>query len=50
MSMRGRMDTTSIPSEVPVQFVLEIPGGVAAKIGLKAGDTMIHDKVGAAVK
>ena len=39
------MDTTSIPSGAPVQFVLEIPGGVAAKIGLQPGDTMQHDLV-----
>jgi uncharacterized membrane protein (UPF0127 family) len=44
------MDTTSIPSEVPVQFVLEIPGGVAAQIGLEPGDTMAHDRVGAKIK
>ena len=44
------MDTTSIPSGVPVQYVLEIPGGVAASIGLQPGDTMIHDRVGQKVK
>ncbi|HTN63895.1 MAG TPA: DUF192 domain-containing protein [Devosia sp.] len=44
------LDTTSIPSGAPVQFVLEIPGGVAAKIGLEAGDTMVHDRVGAPIK
>jgi uncharacterized protein len=38
-------DVTSIPSEVPVQFVLEIPGGRAAAIGLEPGDTMEHDRV-----
>ena len=35
-------DTTSIPSGFPVQYVLEIPGGRAAEIGLEAGDTMDH--------
>lgn len=40
-------DTTSIPSQVPVQFVLEIPGGVAEKLGIKPGDTMEHERVGA---
>ena len=40
-------DLTSIPSQVPVQFVLEIPGGRAKEIGLKAGDAMEHDRVGA---
>ena len=39
-------DVTSIPSEVPVQFVLEIPGGRSVEIGLKPGDTMEHDRVG----
>ncbi|OYX04086.1 MAG: hypothetical protein B7Z15_17860 [Rhizobiales bacterium 32-66-8] len=38
-------DPTSIPSEVPVQFVLEIPGGRSAEIGLKPGDTMEHARV-----
>lgn len=38
-------DVTSIPSDGPVQFVLEIPGGRAAEIGLVAGDTMEHDRV-----
>ncbi|KQX42934.1 hypothetical protein ASD04_02985 [Devosia sp. Root436] len=38
-------DITSIPSEVPVQFVLEIPGGRSEEIGLKPGDTMEHDRV-----
>lgn len=35
-------DVTSIPSEVPVQFVLEIPGGRSVEIGLEPGDTMEH--------
>ena len=38
-------DVTGIPSEVPVQFVLEIPGGRSEEIGLKPGDTMEHDRV-----
>jgi uncharacterized membrane protein (UPF0127 family) len=38
-------DPTSIPSEVPVQFVLEIPGGRSVEIGLKPGDTMEHARV-----
>lgn len=38
-------DTTSIPSQGPVQFVLEIPGGRAAEIGLKPGDRLEHDRV-----
>lgn len=40
-------DPTSIPSKVPVQFVLEIPGGRSVEIGLKPGDTMEHDRVAA---
>ena len=35
-------DVTSISSQVPVQFVLEIPGGRSVEIGLKPGDTMDH--------
>jgi uncharacterized membrane protein (UPF0127 family) len=38
-------DPTSIPSEVPVQFVLEIPGGRSVEIGLKAGDRFEHDRI-----
>ena len=40
-------DPTSIPSQVPVQFVLEIPGGRSEEIGLKPGDTVEHARVGA---
>ncbi|WP_052726285.1 DUF192 domain-containing protein [Devosia epidermidihirudinis] len=40
-------DPTSIPSDGPVQYVLEIPGGRSVEIGLKAGDTMDHDRIGA---
>ena len=40
-------DPTSIPSQVPVQFVLEIPGGRSVELGLKPGDTMEHERVGA---
>lgn len=39
------MDPTSIPSRYAVQFVLEIPGGRAAEIGLKAGDKLEHIRV-----
>lgn len=38
-------DTTSIPSQVPVQFVLEIPGGRSAEIGLKPGDRVEHPRM-----
>lgn len=40
-------DPTSIPSQVPVQFVLEIPGGRSEEIGLKLGDIVEHARVGA---
>ena len=40
------MDTTSIPSEFPVRFVLEIPGGRSVEIGLRDGDKMDHPRVG----
>lgn len=39
-------DTTSIPSQVPVRFVLEIPGGRSLEIGLQPGDRMEHPRVG----
>ncbi|RYE10014.1 MAG: DUF192 domain-containing protein [Hyphomicrobiales bacterium] len=39
------LDTTSIPSGVPVRFVLEIPGGRSPEIGLKVGDRMDHPRV-----
>ena len=39
------LDTTSIPSEVPVRFVLEIPGGRSQEIGLAVGDTLEHPRV-----
>ena len=40
------MDTTSIPSEVPVRFVMEIPGGRSQEIGLKVGDKFENSRVG----
>jgi uncharacterized membrane protein (UPF0127 family) len=39
------LDPTSIPSEGPVRFVLEIPGGRSVEIGLKPGDTFEHERV-----
>lgn len=41
-------DPTGIPSDGPVQYVLEIPGGRSVAIGLKPGDTMEHDRIKAA--
>ena len=41
------MDQTSIPSGEPVRFVLEIAGGRAAELGIVAGDTLEHARVGA---
>jgi uncharacterized membrane protein (UPF0127 family) len=40
------LDTTPIPSDVPVRFVLEIAGGRSDEIGLKVGDKFEHDRVG----
>ena len=42
------MDTTSIPSGVPVRFVVEIAGGRSQEIGLKVGDRFEHPRVGTA--
>jgi len=42
------MDTTSIPSGVPIRFVMEIAGGRSVEIGLKVGDRFEHPRVGTA--
>lgn len=39
------MDPTSIPSDGPVEFVFEIAGGRSVELGIKAGDTVLHDRV-----
>ena len=39
------MDPTSIPSDGPVEFVLEIAGGRSVELGIKAGDTVLHDRI-----
>lgn len=38
-------DTTSIPSEGAVQFVLEIPGGRSVELGIAAGDSVGHARI-----
>lgn len=38
-------DTTTIPSVVPVRFVLEIAGGRSVEIGLLPGDRLDHVRV-----
>lgn len=40
------MDTTPIPSGEPVRFVLEIPGGRSAELGLEAGARLEHPRIG----
>ncbi len=39
------LDPSSIPSGAPVRFVLEIPGGRAAEIGLAVGDRLEHPRI-----
>lgn len=39
------MDPTSIPSDGPVEFVFEIAGGRSVELGIKAGDTVLQDRV-----
>lgn len=38
-------DVTSIPSDGPVQYVLEIPGGRSVELGIAAGDTVEHARI-----
>lgn len=39
---------TAIPSAKPVRYVLEVPGGTASRLGLKAGDTVLYPAMGTA--
>ncbi len=38
-------DLTSIPSDVPVRFVLEINGSRSVELGIKVGDKLLHPRV-----
>lgn len=40
------LSETVIPSREPVRFVLEVVAGTTARIGLKAGDRIIHPRIG----
>ncbi len=42
------LDETSIPGGDNVQFVLEINGGLAARLGISTGDTLQHPGIGPA--
>jgi uncharacterized membrane protein (UPF0127 family) len=39
------LDRTGIPSGAPAQFVLEINGGMAARLGIAAGSQMRHPRI-----
>lgn len=41
------LDLTSVPSDGPVEFVLEIAGGRSEELGIAAGDTVAHERIGA---
>ena len=37
---------TSIPSDGPVRYALEIHGGTCARLGIEAGDRVVHPAIG----
>jgi uncharacterized membrane protein (UPF0127 family) len=39
------LDPTTIPSDGPVMYVLEIPGGRSVELGIAAGDTVVHPRI-----
>ena len=41
------LDDTSIPGGDGIQFVLEINGGLAARLGIATGDVLQHPSIGA---
>ena len=38
-------DLTSIPSQMPTMYALEINGGMSAKLGINIGDKVFHDNI-----
>lgn len=40
------LDPTTIPSDGPVEYVLEIAGGRSTELGIAAGDLVVQDRIG----